>query len=177
MGRTILARKKMAGSQMLFACTKCHSRHKFDDLSKEEQLCKECRRKYPLVNCTYCQLEFHILKKVKGQAVCGKCAHNLQSYGEPKKCKYCFVKAAFKDKTCARCTSSEKKYGKPIQCQGCALNCAFQKTQEAKAKVNGKILCLKCTLQFKKDRHKMQKQQRKEQQNSLGNPVLAPLKA
>ena len=31
---------KMAGSKGLFACTKCHSRHPFEDLSKDNHLCK-----------------------------------------------------------------------------------------------------------------------------------------
>ena len=30
----------MAGSKGLFACTKCHSRHPFEDLSKDDHLCK-----------------------------------------------------------------------------------------------------------------------------------------
>ncbi|KAK2146018.1 hypothetical protein LSH36_639g01048 [Paralvinella palmiformis] len=42
----------------LFACTKCHSRHPFEELSDGKQLCKSCRNNYPTVKCTYCRAEF-----------------------------------------------------------------------------------------------------------------------
>lgn len=182
----------MAGAGALFACTKCHARHQFEDLSKDDQLCKSCRRKYPLVPCTYCRLEFHSLKKVKGEPTCAKCSHYLSQYGKPKNCKYCQLKAAFEKSCCARCVSSEKKYGPPVKCSRCKLQCAFNKSKEAQAKVEGQILCLQCTLEFKR----IQRKQRKEKQSvddrnppvkddwhagikshTTSQPVIAPLKA
>ena len=67
--------------------------------------------------------------------ICPNYNFNLFLLLQPKACKYCLVKAAFKEKTCARCTSSEKKYGPPKKCQGCGLMAAFQKNQESQAKV------------------------------------------
>jgi len=147
---------------MLFACTKCHSRHPFEDLSKEEQLCKSCRRKYPLTPCQYCQMEYHIMKKVDGSPVCTKCTQNISSYGMPKACKYCQILAAFKTSYCARCISSRKKYGEPVPCQQCKKKCAFNKSGDSRAKVGGQILCLKCTLGYKKQKHQQQKLSKKD---------------
>ncbi|GBM86817.1 hypothetical protein AVEN_104085-1, partial [Araneus ventricosus] len=42
----------------LFACTKCNSRHPFEELSQGQQLCQDCRGAFPLVKCTYCRTEF-----------------------------------------------------------------------------------------------------------------------
>ncbi|XP_057306935.1 protein FAM76B-like isoform X2 [Hydractinia symbiolongicarpus] len=173
----------MAGNTMLFACTKCHSRHPFEELSREEQLCKTCRRKYPLVTCSYCQLEFHLLKKTEGNPICAKCSHNLSTYGQPKNCKYCQIKAAFKQSCCSRCISSEKRYGPPVQCQRCKKQCAFNKSGESKAKVGGEVLCLQCTLEYKRNRHRLQKGLSKEKMTErysgghIDSTVVMPLKA
>ncbi|XP_065650068.1 protein FAM76A isoform X2 [Hydra vulgaris] len=145
----------MAG---LFACTNCHSRHAFEDLSKEDQLCKACRKKFPIVQCSYCCLEFHIFKKLHEEPVCTKCSYNIEVYGEPKKCKYCQTKAAFKKSICSHCSSSEKKYGKPLKCHQCKLDCAFKKkSQEPET---GKLLCFKCKIQHKRNLHMLEKQER-----------------
>merc|ERR1711936_837450 len=138
----------MAG--MLFACTKCHSRHPFEELSKEEQLCKGCQRKYPLVPCQYCQIDFHMLKKSDGKPTCTKCTQHVSSYGAPKPCKYCQMNAAFKASYCARCISSRKRYGEPVNCHTCKKRCAFNKGAETRTKLGGLILCLRCTMDFKK---------------------------
>ncbi|KAG2456863.1 CW15A protein, partial [Polypterus senegalus] len=42
----------------LYACTKCHQRYPFEELSQGQQLCKECRIAHPIVKCTYCRSEF-----------------------------------------------------------------------------------------------------------------------
>jgi len=170
---------KMAGSKSLFACTKCHSRHPFDELSKEEHLCKACRKKYPLVPCVYCRLEYHILTKVNGEKVCSKCSHYLSLHGKPSNCKYCQIKAAFDKSCCARCSSSEKRYGAPVSCNRCKLRCAFNKSKESQIKVGGQILCLQCTLEYKRIRHKQQKQTEKidKTQSWKSEPKLVALKA
>lgn len=142
---------------MLFACTKCHSRHPFEELSKEEQLCRTCRKKNPLTPCQYCQMEYHIMKKIDGSPVCTKCAQNISSYGVPKACKYCRILAAFKTSYCACCISSRKKYGEPVSCQQCKRKCAFNKSGDARDKVGGQVLCLKCTMAYKKQKHEQQR--------------------
>lgn len=141
----------------LFACTNCNSRHPFEQLSKGDQLCKECRKTYPLVTCTYCRLEFHLLRSTEKDPVCKKCSYNFRMYGQPSCCVYCNIRAAFDGSKCSRCLSSEKKYGPPVSCEQCKLNCAFEKPMEARDKVDGKTLCLLCTLSYKRILHKAKK--------------------
>ncbi|EDO46673.1 predicted protein [Nematostella vectensis] len=137
----------------LFACTKCHSRHPFEELSRGDQLCKKCRKSFPLVTCTFCRLEFHLLDKTE-RPVCKKCDSNIKQYGQPTCCVYCNIRAAFNGDKCSRCESSEKKYGTPVLCEQCKLKCAFKKSDESKEKVDGKVLCLLCTLSYKRLVHK-----------------------
>ncbi|KAL9968639.1 hypothetical protein ACROYT_G020754 [Oculina patagonica] len=141
----------------LFACTSCNSRHPFEQLSKGDQLCKDCRKTFPLVMCTYCRLEFHLLRNTEKDPVCKKCTHNFKTYGQPSCCEYCNIRAAFDGTKCSRCVSSEKRYGAPVSCDQCKLNCAFQKPMESREKVDGKILCLLCTLSYKRILHKAKK--------------------
>ncbi|KAM7444938.1 Protein fam76b [Porites harrisoni] len=141
----------------LFACTNCNGRHPFDQLSKGDQLCKDCRKTYPLVTCTYCRLEFHLLKSTEKDPVCKKCSYNLKMFGQPSCCEYCNIRAAFDGNKCSRCLSSEKKYGPPVSCEQCKLNCAFEKPLESRDKVDGKTLCLLCTLSYKRILHKAKK--------------------
>lgn len=141
----------------LFACTNCNSRHPFEQLSKGDQLCKDCRKTFPLVTCTYCRLEFHLLRNTEKDPICKKCSHNLKTYGQPSCCEYCNIRAAFDGTKCSRCLSSEKKYGAPVACEQCKLNCAFQKTTESREKVDGKTLCLLCTLSYKRILYKTKK--------------------
>ncbi|KAI8424429.1 hypothetical protein MSG28_002923 [Choristoneura fumiferana] len=56
-----------AASTPLFACSRCFSRHPFEELSPGEQLCKECRGSFPVVKCTYCRSEFQQTRSVTEQ--------------------------------------------------------------------------------------------------------------
>ncbi|XP_015772202.1 PREDICTED: protein FAM76A-like [Acropora digitifera] len=145
----------------LFACTHCNARHPFEQLSKGDQLCKDCRKTYPLVTCTYCRLEFHLLRNTEKDPVCKKCTYNFKMYGQPSCCEYCNIRAAFEGSKCSRCLSSEKKYGPPVSCEQCKLNCAFEKPAEARDKVDGKTLCLLCTLSYKRILHKAKKREKR----------------
>ncbi|XP_031567805.1 protein FAM76B-like isoform X2 [Actinia tenebrosa] len=142
----------------LFACTLCHSRHPFEELSKGDQLCKKCRKAHPLVTCIYCRMEFHLSGGTEGKPVCKKCNGYIKKHGQPTCCEYCNIRAAFNGTKCSRCESSERKYGPPIVCEQCKLKCAFQKSDESKDKVDGKILCLLCTLAYKRLVHKSKKE-------------------
>ncbi|CAH3044362.1 unnamed protein product [Porites evermanni] len=121
----------------------------------------DCRKTYPLVTCTYCRLEFHLLKSTEKDPVCKKCSYNLKMFGQPSCCEYCNIRAAFDGNKCSRqvyiCLSSEKKYGPPVSCEQCKLNCAFEKPLESRDKVDGKTLCLLCTLSYKRILHKAKK--------------------
>ncbi|XP_064404955.1 protein FAM76A-like [Halichondria panicea] len=144
-------------SQMLFACTKCHRRCKFEDLSANQQLCKSCRKQFPLVTCTYCRLEFHPVKSSTdgdSRPACEHCAREFKEHGTPSFCSICNLQSAFTGKKCSRCSRSEKKYGNPIPCEDCKLKCAFAKPEDVKQKVDGKSLCLLCTINFKKAQFK-----------------------
>lgn len=141
----------------LFACTQCNGRYPFEELSKGDQLCKDCRKTFPLVTCTYCRLEFHLFRDTENKPVCKKCSYNFKMYGQPSCCEYCNIRAAFEGSKCSRCLSSEKKYGPPVSCQQCKLNCAFEKPMEARDKVDGKTLCLLCTLSYKRILHRAKK--------------------
>ncbi|KAL8586639.1 hypothetical protein ACOMHN_040147 [Nucella lapillus] len=134
----------------LFACTKCHRRFPFEDLSEGDQLCKECKSNYPVVKCTYCREEFQLNSKGSTTTICVKCAENAKVYGKPTACEYCSILAAFIGKRCQRCVNSEKKWGPPITCEQCKLKCAFDRSEDAKRKVDGKQLCWLCTQAYKR---------------------------
>uniref|UniRef100_A0A1A9W8F3 Protein FAM76A n=1 Tax=Glossina brevipalpis TaxID=37001 RepID=A0A1A9W8F3_9MUSC len=132
---------KMSG-KLLFACSKCFSRHPFEELSSGTQLCKNCYSSTSIVKCTYCRSEFQ--PNMKSQSVCKKCEHNVNKYGKPSACECCKIVAAFGGSKCMRCASYEAKYGPPVQCDECKLQSAFDRQDENK-KVNGKLLCWLCT--------------------------------
>ncbi|KAI6653620.1 Protein FAM76A-like [Oopsacas minuta] len=136
--------------QTLFACTECGARHKFVDLSPEEQLCRECRRKYPLRSCCYCQMEFYWMGSLESSAVCKRCKRDHHVHGKPTNCSYCRVKAAFSGGKCFRCQYFEAKYSTPVECNMCKTRCAFIKSEESRKKVQGQTLCYLCTLKLKK---------------------------
>ncbi|XP_071136194.1 protein FAM76B-like isoform X1 [Mytilus edulis] len=133
----------------LFACTKCHRRHPFDELSSAEQLCKECRNYYPIVKCTYCRIEFQQEDKTSTNSICKKCAQNVKLYGKPSACEYCNILAAFIGNKCQRCTNSERKWGAPKTCEQCKQKCAFERTDNS-TKVDGKLMCWLCTVAYKR---------------------------
>lgn len=134
----------------LFACTKCNSRHPFEELSQGQQLCKDCRGSYPIVKCTYCRTEFQQENKGSTTTICKKCEQNVKLYGKPTACDYCNIIAAFIGAKCQRCTNSEKKYGPPLTCEQCKQRCAFDRKDDSRKKVDGKLLCWLCTLSYKR---------------------------
>ncbi|XP_014778189.1 protein FAM76B isoform X2 [Octopus bimaculoides] len=156
----------------LFACTKCHSRHPFEELSQGEQLCKECRNNFPIVKCTYCRSEFQQDSKSSTNSICKKCAHNVKIYGKPTACEYCNVIASFIGNKCQRCTNSEKKWGPPQSCEQCKQRCAFDRSDDSRRKVDGKLLCWLCTQAYKrvlaKTRHR-QEEARQSMASRWGN--------
>ncbi|XP_065057776.1 protein FAM76A-like isoform X2 [Rhopilema esculentum] len=146
-----------SGGDPLFACTNCHTKHPFSELSVDQQLCRSCRKKHPLVCCSVCRMEFYLMRKTNDKPICKRCRDNTQSYGQPKSCQYCHIRAAFKGSKCANCTKSEKKYGSPVVCEQCRVKCAFAKSEESRAKVDGKILCMLCTQHFLRHLQKQRK--------------------
>ncbi|KAL1455685.1 hypothetical protein WDU94_009763 [Cyamophila willieti] len=136
-------------SSMLFACSKCFSRHPFEELSAGQQLCKECRGHYPVVKCTYCRSEFQQTVKNSTSTICKKCEQNVKQYGRPSACEYCNIIAAFIGNKCQRCSNCEQKYGPPVNCEQCKQKCAFDRKDDDK-KIDGKLLCWLCTLSFKR---------------------------
>ncbi|XP_045472855.1 protein FAM76A [Harmonia axyridis] len=134
---------------LLFACSRCFTRHPFEELSAGQNLCKECRGSFPVVKCTYCRSEFQQSSKGNTSTICKKCEHNVKSYGKPSACEYCNIIAAFIGNKCQRCTNSELKYGPPVNCEQCKQKCAFDRLDDDK-KVDGKLLCWLCTLSFKR---------------------------
>nr|CAG4634661.1 EOG090X02IW [Alona affinis] len=134
----------------LFACSRCFSRHPFEELSQGQQLCKECRGAFPIVKCTYCRSEFQQESKGNTSTICKKCEFNSRQYGKPSACEYCNIIAAFIGNKCQRCTNSEKKYGNPVTCEQCKQKCAFDRKDEDKKKVDGKMLCWLCTLSYRR---------------------------
>ncbi|XP_066978742.1 protein FAM76A-like isoform X4 [Macrobrachium rosenbergii] len=134
----------------LFACSRCFSRHPFEELSQGQQLCKECRGSFPIVKCTYCRSEFQQESKSSTVTICKKCESMVKQYGKPSACEYCNVIAAFIGSKCQRCTNSERKYGPPLTCDQCKQKCAFDRKDIDKKKVDGKVLCWLCTLSYKR---------------------------
>ncbi|XP_022208361.1 protein FAM76A isoform X1 [Drosophila obscura] len=134
-------------AKVLFACSKCFSRHPYEELSSGQQLCKGCRGSTSVVKCTYCRSEFQ--PATKSQSACKKCEHYLGKYGKPSPCECCKIVAAFAGSKCMRCASYEAKYGPPVHCDECKLRSAFDRRDENK-KVNGKLLCWLCTCAYKR---------------------------
>lgn len=145
----------------LAACTKCNSRHPFEELSQGHQLCKDCRSSYQVIKCNYCRTEFHNelksglhtngSKSSSSPSICQKCEQLESQHGKPGPCAYCNIIAAFIGTKCQRCTNSEKKYGPPLTCDHCKQKCAFDRTEpECKKKVDGKLLCWLCTMSYKR---------------------------
>ncbi|CAG0885527.1 unnamed protein product [Darwinula stevensoni] len=132
----------------LFACSRCFTKHPFDELSQGKQLCKECRGSYPVVKCTYCRTEFQQESKNSTTSVCKKCEQNVKTHGQPSACVYCNTIAAFVGDKCDRCIHHERKYGPPKTCGQCKQRCAFDRRESNK--VDGKLLCWLCMLSYKR---------------------------
>ncbi|CAB4060902.1 Protein FAM76B,Protein FAM76A [Lepeophtheirus salmonis] len=135
-------------SSALFACSKCFSRHPFEELSQGQQLCKECRGSFPVVKCTYCRSEFQQESKNNTCSICKRCEANVQKYGKPSCCAFCNIIAAFTNGKCHRCHDSLRKYGPPKTCEQCKQKCAFDRDE--KKKLDGKLLCWLCSLSYKR---------------------------
>ncbi|XP_072939729.1 protein FAM76A isoform X3 [Epargyreus clarus] len=166
-----------AATTALFACSRCCSRHPFEELSPGEQLCKECRGSFPVVKCTYCRSEFQQTSKSNTSSICKKCEANVKAYGKPTACEYCNIIAAFIGNKCQRCANSERKYGPAVTCEQCKQRCAFDRHDDSK-KVDGKLLCWLCTQSLKRalartkqhlssvDKHKHRSHNHKEKRKS-----------
>ncbi|KAI0229326.1 Protein FAM76A [Lamellibrachia satsuma] len=150
----------------LFACTKCHSRHLFEELSEGDQICKECRNNFPVVKCTYCRAEFQHEEKNSTCSICRKCEQFVRSYGKPSSCEYCSVLAAFIGNRCQMCANSEKKWGPPVTCDQCKQQCAFDRSEESRKKVDGKLLCWLCTMAYRRAKSKARKSRLDYQQST-----------
>ncbi|GFS01814.1 protein FAM76A [Elysia marginata] len=135
--------------EALFSCTKCLKRCPFDELSRGEQLCKDCRNNFPIVKCTYCRAEFQQNSKGSTNSICAKCAQNVKHYGKPTACENCSVLAAFIGNRCQRCVNSEKKWGPPLICEQCKLKCAFDRP-EKRNQGGGKLMCWLCDQAYKR---------------------------
>ncbi|KAF9413765.1 hypothetical protein HW555_008100 [Spodoptera exigua] len=122
-------------STPLFACSRCFSRHPFEELSTGEQLCKECRGSFPVVKCTYCRSEFQQTSKSNTSSICKKCEANVKAYGKPTACEYCNIIAAFIGNKCQRCANSERKYGPAVTCEQCKQRCAFDRHDDSKKRL------------------------------------------
>ncbi|XP_045196648.2 protein FAM76B-like [Mercenaria mercenaria] len=154
----------------LFACTKCHSRHPFEQLSTSEQLCKGCRNYQPVVKCTACRAEFTPGERGATNQNCRHCTYNIKVHGEPAVCRFCNLMAAFVDNKCQRCTAYEKKFGAPLPCEQCKMKCAFDKSERSKAKMDGKTLCWLCALAYKRVLEKAKQRQEQKRQGLRSNP-------
>lgn len=146
----------------LMACTKCNTRHPFEDLSQSQQLCRNCLSSYHVIRCKYCRIEFH--REITSSSsnsnggsnkhtssICTKCRSLADQNGKPRSCAYCQLEAAFIGSKCQRCSYSEKKYGAPKSCENCKQKSAFvREDPESKKKVDGKLLCWLCTMAYKR---------------------------
>eukprot|EP00091_Calanus_sinicus_P012155 TRINITY_DN27637_c0_g1_i1.p2 TRINITY_DN27637_c0_g1~~TRINITY_DN27637_c0_g1_i1.p2 ORF type:complete len:108 (-),score=31.66 TRINITY_DN27637_c0_g1_i1:68-391(-) len=104
----------MSGKESkLYACSKCFTRHPFEELSQGQQLCKKCRGDFPVVKCTYCRAEFQQESKSKTSSICKRCEQNVAQFGKPTSCQFCQLPAAFVGGKCQRCASYYKRYGRP----------------------------------------------------------------
>merc|ERR1712086_1100992 len=106
----------MSGKESkLYACSKCFTRHPFEELSQGQQLCKKCRGDFPVVKCTYCRAEFQQESKSKTSSICKRCEQNVAQYGKPTSCQFCQLPAAFvrgdnsPKLMCWACTCSYKR--------------------------------------------------------------------
>ncbi|XP_048454215.1 protein FAM76B isoform X5 [Rhincodon typus] len=102
----------------LYACTKCHQRYPFEDLSQGQQLCKP-------KPCQYC----NIIAAFIGTK-CQRCTNSEKKYGPPQTCEQCKQQCAFDRKDESRRKVMEVD-GK-LLCWLCTLSYkrVLQKTKE-----------------------------------------------
>jgi len=131
-------------AKMLYACSKCFTRHPFEELSQGQQLCKKCRGDFPVVKCTYCRSEFQQESKSKTSSICKRCEQNVAQYGKPTSCQFCQLRAAYVGGKCQRCSSYYKRFGPPKTCEQCKQKSAFDKGD------NSKLMCWACSCSYKR---------------------------
>jgi len=129
----------------LFACSKCFTRHPFEELSQGQQLCKKCRGDFPVVKCTYCRSEFQQESKSKTSTICKRCEQNVASHGKPTSCQFCQLPAAFVGGKCQRCSSYYKRYGPPKTCDQCKQKSAFDRGDNSP-----RLMCWACSCSYKR---------------------------
>lgn len=134
----------MNKSEILYACSKCFTRHPFEELSQGQQLCKKCRGDFPVVKCTYCRSEFQQESKSKTSSICKRCEQCVSQYGKPTSCSFCQLPAAFVGGKCQRCSSYYKRYGPPKTCEQCKQKSAFDRGD------NAKLMCWACSCSYKR---------------------------
>eukprot|EP00090_Calanus_glacialis_P030193 TRINITY_DN4863_c0_g1_i1.p1 TRINITY_DN4863_c0_g1~~TRINITY_DN4863_c0_g1_i1.p1 ORF type:complete len:449 (-),score=151.81 TRINITY_DN4863_c0_g1_i1:213-1559(-) len=136
----------MSGKESkLYACSKCFTRHPFEELSQGQQLCKKCRGDFPVVKCTYCRAEFQQESKSKTSSICKRCEQNVAQFGKPTSCQFCQLPAAFVGGKCQRCASYYKRYGAPKTCDQCKQKSAFDRGDNSP-----KLMCWACTCSYKR---------------------------
>lgn len=135
----------MSMSKELYACSKCFTRHPFEELSQGQQLCKKCRGDFPVVKCTYCRSEFQQESKSKTSSICKRCETNVAQYGKPTSCQFCQLPAAFVGGKCLRCSSYYKRYGPPKTCDQCKQKSAFDRGDNSP-----KLMCWACSCSYKR---------------------------
>ncbi|XP_065837794.1 protein FAM76A-like [Oscarella lobularis] len=146
-------------------CKQCKKSCSEHELSTTQSLCKACRQMFPSVLCKYCRVEFRAKNGTdKRNVACVECQMNVQLYGQPAKCIYCLLPSAFGSQPCRRCESSKKKYGNPVKCEMCDKQSAFIKEADRRQKVGGKILCMLCTMEYKRKLHREKKRPMKDKE-------------
>lgn len=128
----------------MYACSKCFTRHPYEELSSGQQLCKKCRGDFPVVKCTYCRSEFQQENKNKTSSICKRCDQCVAQYGKPTSCQFCQLPAAFVSGKCQRCSHYNKRYGPPKICEQCKQKSAFDKGD------NSKLMCWACSCSYKR---------------------------
>ncbi|KAF7457524.1 Protein FAM76B [Cryptosporidium felis] len=148
------------GKKLCYECQKCKWRDKITPL------CKDCYRSLSdssgktgfKKECTYCRVEFlqhRILRKavkVFNKEICMDCCKNICKYNiAPVRCHFCDCWSAWTSHLlCDRCNASREQFGEPLPCDMCRKTCAFDRGEEAKKKLDGRLLCFLCTIKYKK---------------------------
>lgn len=137
----------------LFACSRCYSRHPFEELSSGQQLCKvsACRfwhRKLAetrlFTNRAFNEFYFQFQNCLP--------AHSTQT---PKACFHCkseFISknpSAGSNPICSKCEQNLKTYGKPTNCTICGCNAAFiggkcSRCVHSEKKYGSPVVCVGC---------------------------------
>eukprot|EP00917_Polyrhabdina_sp_WS-2016_P007060 GHVP01015715.1.p2 GENE.GHVP01015715.1~~GHVP01015715.1.p2 ORF type:complete len:691 (+),score=157.92 GHVP01015715.1:2044-4116(+) len=140
----------------------------------QTNICSKC---HPILNsqtCRHCGdgfKSFRFLEKFNGEVgrhVCLTCARKLRIHqGLPRNCLHCKCWSAFGGfNSCDRCRESLELYKEPVECEKCGCNAAFRREPEKMAKVDNRLLCFRCTTEYKKTR----KSDKKPKSSSTNDP-------